>query len=501
MTTPSLNEAQKRAVEYSGGHLLIVAGPGTGKTHTLTMRIARFLHEAQEKREHILAITFTKKAAEEMDQRLSLLNGQKERIHIATFHGFSAQILKTMDQRFADFHIAEGEAVNNIAGELWPDQSRKERKEKLERISRWKSMEFDKPAPPEVIAYNNRLRRDRLFDYDDLLLELYTQLNKDVGFLKSLQHQYPYIFVDEYQDINPIQHAVLKLLVGEKGHITAIGDPHQAIYGFRGSDIKYFDSFARDFHGAVRLHLTDNYRSSPNLLMASAQILEKAEGRFVPALTAKIYTEGHLYIHTAPTARAEAEYVVHQIEKLVGGTSMFSQDSGRVAASQTSDVTFGDIAVFYRLNVLRHELKRALERSGIPFAVGCEDDDEEICPRRQQEQRLEGEKVNLLSLHTSKGLEFPVVFIIGCEESILPLQRAGMPSAIQEERRLFYVGVTRAKQRLYLTHANKRIVFGKTLRLSASSFLSDIAEDLKKYEELEKREWKPREKQLSLFKE
>ena len=265
------------------------------------------------------------------------------------------------------------------------------------------------------------------------------------------------------------------------------------------------------------------------------------------------------------------EYVVHQIEKMVGGTSMFSQDSGRVTTAPLAQRSFKDIAVLYRLNAQKIVLEAALERHGIPYQTsddrpfmelapvpelvallkdlrssGTLSDAMEKLPKttagekifkdsrpawrknverfvrmakrfdhlaefldylalQQPEDAIErrAENVHLLTLHAAKGLEFPVVFIIGCEQNLLPLSIENMVSDSEEERRLFYVGMTRAKEVLYLTHARRRRLFGQWLTNPPSPYLNDIAHQLKEYDPaqpLRRRKDKPESSQLEFFK-
>ncbi|MCA9406850.1 MAG: ATP-dependent helicase, partial [Candidatus Omnitrophica bacterium] len=283
----------------------------------------------------------------------------------------------------------------------------------------------------------------------------------------------------------------LKQLAGPQNRITAIGDPNQAIYGFRGSDVRFFETFTEDFSPSEVFHLSDNYRSAKNLLSASGQVMSAGGNASIFELTANIYAQGRLIIHAVPTEKAEAEYVVHQIEKLVGGTSMFSQDTGRVETEEEGERTFGDIAILYRLNSQRYALQKALDRSGIPYNVtvkktdsSLEEDWQGQYSKADEGAVVDSEKVSLMTLHASKGLEFPVVFIVGCENRLLPLNVGGMMSDIEEERRLFYVGMTRAKERLYIIRAKQRILYGQKAQHDPSPFLADIEEGLKEYEKI-----------------
>jgi len=280
--------------------------------------------------------------------------------------------------------------------------------------------------------------------------------------------------VDEYQDSNIVQNALLKKLACEGVLLTAIGDVNQSIYGFRGSRVELFRRFQEDFPPAKVLSLQENYRSAPSLLAASSQVMGRLE------LLAKLDTEGKLVIHAAATDRAEADYVAGQIEKLIGGMDM--------TTSRRARHSLGDIAVLYRLNAQSHLLSHALEYLGIPHQISQKPQraqvysDGDVLGQNEEQIEYNVEKVSLMSVHAAKGLEFPIVFLVGCEDSLFPLDLVGMKGDPQEERRLFYVGMTRAKEHLYLIHAKRRQLFGQTLMQSPSTYLADIAEELKAYE-------------------
>jgi len=484
MTDHLLNPSQQAAVESDAPSLLIVAGPGAGKTHTLTCRI---LHQIQHlnNSQKILAITFTRKAAGEMRARLSPhIASLDEKIFVGTFHQWCMDILRQDSGQ--DIAVADDDQCLSIAKQVWPDLSASDCKKRLEEISRYKSCCFDRDEPEVVLHYNRALRERGLYDFDDLLLETWRLLKSRPDVLSAVKGVYPEIFVDEYQDINAIQQELLKILAGFDNHLTAIGDPDQAIYGFRGSDVQFFYAFMDVFPGAQMLSLNENYRNAQDVLAAASQMMSPGRSPDVPAQAARIHAQGRLTIHAASTDRSEAEYIVHTIEQLVGGTSMFSQDSGRVDSHHDGELSFGDIAVLYRLKRQAVELKKAFERSGMPFhIVGDTAADQEIeadlFRQRHEDPDIDAEKITLMTLHASKGLEFGCVFICGCEEGLLPLSLMKMTADRDEERRLLYVGMTRARHRLYLTHAARRRLYGLCLSNPPSPFLADIEESLKNH--------------------
>lgn len=644
-----LNQAQQQAVGYRDGHLLIVAGPGTGKTHTLTHRIVH-LARHNTAPASIMAVTFTNKAAEEMRTRLAeLMAGPADEITVGTFHSVCLALLRDWATHSGvpmNFTLAAPADLDRLMRTLWPDDTHTQRRHRLEEISQWKAKGRTDEMPENVSAYTRFLRQHGLLDFDDVILETLKLLQASERFRADVHGRFRYIFVDEYQDINPAQHALLKALVDEGVQMTAIGDPNQAVYGFRGAESKFFHSFTDDFPGAETLYLSENYRSGAAILKASGQIIGAADAMQTPALVATMYVQGRMTIHEAATDKAEAEYVVHQIEKLIGGTSMFSQDSGRVDTTADTERSFGDVAVLYRMNSQHTVLAEALERSGMPYQVAGDtplidrpaiqeivtmlrlsygmavttgaairllsstvdglgdrtaeqieqiwkkrtqvatehirllldeprllmersrngldhilDDIEQLtdglrnkeaatilgrikdtaiwhglklrfpkaedhlqklirCARLEKDLPVlldkllltreydlyggESERVMLMTLHAAKGLEFPVVFIVGCEHDLMPLQLPGMTSDEDEERRLFYVGMTRAREQLYLVRAKRRMLFGNVHQTYPSPFLSDIEEQLKQYEKPTRQPEKRKKKaepstQLDLF--
>ncbi len=477
-----LNEAQWQAVRFEGAHLLITAGPGTGKTHTLTRRVAH-LAPSLKSGEKILSITFTNKAASQMRDRLTALGVRQAQLYIGTFHAFCLKLLRDYFEHTAlpkDFKVADPSEIAGFG------------KESLERISLIKSSQLAIAPDEEYKAYQLYLRANGWIDFDDILREALLLL-EDEDIAEDLRRQYRHICVDEYQDSNSVQHALLKVLVQNGVWLTAIGDAHQSIYGFRGGRVDLFHRFAEDFPGAQILSLTENYRSAPSLLQASGQVMGGTD------VLARLDTQGKLVIHQAASDRAEADYVAQQIEKLIGGLDMHN--------SRRAVLSLGDIAVLYRLNAERFVLAQALEHLGIPYQIAQkpskadEYTDESALGQNEEELEFNVEKVALMSLHAAKGLEFPVVFIIGCEEALLPLGLLKMKGDPQEERRLFYVGMTRAKEYLYLTHARRRQLFGQTLLQGPSVYLADIAEELKAYEAAKRSVFKkdPDALQLKLF--
>ena len=550
-----LDPDQRRALDITRGPVLITAGPGSGKTRVLTHRIAHLITEHQIPPERCLAITFTRRAAEEMRERLeTLLPGQYERVPVMTFHSLG---LKILEENRVAAGLPRGFRVSSAAETraLLMDRlklSAPKAKKAIREISLLKRQGMDGPADAELLKTCSLVEREREFhgvlDYDDLMILPLQLLQKDPGITAKYRRRYAWVSVDEYQDIDELQYGLLRQLVPEDGNLCAIGDPDQAIYAFRGADVRFFLRFGQDFPGAEHFQLNRNYRSGRSIVSAATQLIEPStlvKDREVRAL---LEDTGKVVIHQAATDKAEAESVVHNIEQMMGGLSFFSIDSDRTDGTTENEYTFSDFAVLYRTEGQADVLEEAFLRSGIPFqrhghnclsdlpavqtlletmtAMGEVDavterlreaeahirvsDDKgaddgfdavmerlrvlaDRCENRWQQFLSEihlaseidvwderAERCSLLTLHAAKGLEFRVVFVIGCEDGVLPFKWQGEITEAQlaEERRLLYVGMTRARERLFLMHAAKRKWRGRVQEHEASPFLKGIEDEL-----------------------
>ena len=658
----ALNPAQREAATHTEGPLAIVAGPGTGKTRTLTVRIAHLVLELGVAPGSILALTFTNKAAEELRERLGELLGAEHaaRITAGTFHQLGADLLREfaaaagIPRSFAVFDEADRRLLlKRCCAEL----SAAELRAALTAISAAKNglvsaADGGRSGSPAArlqdgghnlaairARYDAALAEAGALDLDDLVVRSAHLLERDLAVRRTLQARFRWISVDEYQDVNAAQYRFLRLLAGGGANLCVIGDPDQAIYGFRGADHRYFLAFGDDFPGARHLRLDRNYRSAQGILSAAGQVIARNAEHQATALTAELAAQVKLEVYRAPTDRAEAEYVVHQVERMVGGTSYFSLDSGRVEDDGlTEPHAFGDFAVLYRLNAQAKLMEEAFDRSGIPYqatggnalaeqppvreilsllwltqlpasrlhwwrllargpgaasesaveevvariaaAAGSDGGDATPGPSRaailsppeawaahtlelarslaapaqapvselvrtaaagwaelrgraydaaelervaRLERRADGagtgmrgfltaaalqsetdryderaDRVALMSLHAAKGLEFPVVFIVGCEEGLLPYRPPNRAADPAEERRLFYVGMTRARERLILTHAARRLLFGKTVENPLSGFVTDIENTLRELRQAPRRRPRPAADDLQL---
>jgi DNA helicase-2/ATP-dependent DNA helicase PcrA len=493
-----LDSHQRRAAEVVTGALLILAGPGAGKTRTLTHRIAYLIDECGVAPEHCLAVTFTRRAAGEMRERLAeLIAGRAEGVAVHTFHSLGLAILRA-EPETAGLHCgfciaSEEERIAMLVETMEISQSKAETL--LRAISKAKRTQgpTDIETAQAVATYTQAMNLRSWIDFDDCVGLALRALTDRPDIAAHYRKQFRFISADEFQDIDEQQYRLIAQLAPPGANLCVIGDPDQAIYGFRGADASCFARFRREY-SPTTVELTRNYRSSGTIVTASAQMLgNEAVSAIVRAMHERIT------IHAAPTDKAEAEFVVQTIEGLIGGHNFFSIDSGRGVDAGNADFSFADFAVLYRTDAQSVQLVEALARSGIPFRKNQQealDPEDRIAVELPTDAR--GDHVSLLTLHAAKGLEFRVVFIVGLEDGILPL-RFGPEEPAAEERRLFYVGMTRAGDRLILTRAAQRRWRGRIQSLPPSPFLAAIESELLKHQRNEGLRPRPEDRQLTLF--
>ncbi|HUB22289.1 MAG TPA: UvrD-helicase domain-containing protein [Streptosporangiaceae bacterium] len=552
-----LDPAQ-RAAATADGPLLIIAGPGTGKTRTLTHRIAHQIAELGRPAGQFLALTFTRRAAQEMRDRLAGLGAGADPA-VTTFHGLGLRILRERAEAAGlppGFGVADEAAVTRVAAELGGSEREGRRL-------------LDPKACPGRRAVRAELIARGLVDFDGLTELAAALLAEKPEIAAGLRSRWPFVSVDEYQDIDPVQYELVQALAGDGAGLTAIGDPDQAIYGFRGADVGIFGRFAADFPGATTVELTRNYRSSPAIVTAALQAI--APATLVPSRAAAAAgaarparpgagalagggaaDPGDVSLYEAADEHAEAAWIAAAIDQLLGGASFHSLDSGRADGHGHGKLGLSDIAVLYRTDAQAVALGQTLTRAGLPYQkrshdllarrpavtdIVCEmalirpaedvpgqltaavralaaargEKDATVTDIRAAGEVLaplarrcgtDGERfrteislgaeadaldpraeaITLLTLHAAKGLEFDVVFLAGCERGLLPLRWPGSgpptPAETAEERRLLFVGMSRARGRLVLSCAARRTRHGAEEAAGRSPFLASVSADL-----------------------
>ena len=499
-----LNPAQREAVIHGPGPLAIVAGPGTGKTTVLTRRAAWLIREGLARPENILGVTFTRQAAGEMASRLAgclPFRSDPATVEIMTFHALGLKILAQY-QGTAPAVLSEEQRLEALRAAAKDSPFKGRELLGLISLAKQKLLGPGDVENPELAKaygrYQVHLAAQRAVDFDDLVVQAVRLLSDHQDLAEHFRRRFSWLLVDEYQDINHAQYALTRLLVpGNYANLTVIGDPDQAIYGFRGADAAYFQRFREDFPSAKLVRLTENFRSTDTILKASSQVIKNNPGPDRALLTANRNGPAKITTAALATTAAEAEYVVWQIESLLGGTSHFALDSGRAAPGPKSlpELSLADVAILYRLHALAKPLAEALDRAGLPYQQAGQD------PGRETDDLdFAAEKINLLTMHAAKGLEFEVVFIVGLEDEVLPYHPPNKePADALEERRLFFVALTRAKKLLYLTRAAKRTLYGRRGNPNPSPFLAEIEAALKATDRLPDKPVRPEDTQLSLF--
>lgn len=622
-----LTDAQQQAVEHFEGPLLILAGPGSGKTRVVTHRIARLLQRGVADRE-ILALTFTNKAADEMRSRLATL-APGARVWMGTFHRFCSRLLRTharcvgLESNFTIYDADDSRrALKHVLKQLELDHARFTPDRVAAAISWAKNQllgpeEFAATSGGPLAAfaagvypeYQRRLLESNAVDFDDLLLHVVRLLAESPEIRAELDAERKFILVDEYQDTNAAQYAIVRALSHDYRNLAVTGDPDQSIYGWRGADLRNILDFERDFPEVRVVRLERNYRSTKSILAAADALIAHNQLRKEKRLFTENVQGAPVRMTRHATGRAEADDLAERMANEVG--------AGRRR--------WRDFAILYRMNALSRTVEIALRTQGIPYQIvngheffqrkeikdvlaylrvinnprdetsllrvintpprgmgaktvaqlgahawqsgrllleaicdpaaaaglskraatavrtlaeawtkmiaaggepveaivgtvlsdsgyqamlqGSDDPvdadrlaniEELLTVAREYDERggeegLEGfleetslvsdvdaweedqDHVTLMTLHSSKGLEFPVVFVIAAEDGLLPHERSrNVPEQLEEERRLLFVGMTRAMEELHLNHAARRDYRGQSRLCVPSQFLMEL---------------------------
>jgi ATP-dependent DNA helicase Rep len=622
-----LNDPQRTAVRYLDGPLLVLAGAGSGKTRVITAKIAHLIEQGADPA-GIAAITFTNKAAREMRERSGAAQRRRETAPaaptICTFHALGLKILRreaAAMQLTPRFSILDPADVEPIVAELLATTDRARVRAAQWQISAWKNALV---APPEALArasteaeraaarvyarYRAALSAYQAVDFDDLIALPVAALECDAGAAEHWQKRLQYLLIDEYQDTNPAQYRLLRLLTGARAAFTAVGDDDQAIYGWRGATVANLERLPRDYPSLKVIKLEQNYRSSIRILRSANALIGHNTKLFDKALWSDLGLGEPIQVAPAADDQAEAENVARTIAALKfehgtrfddfavlyrgnhqarafeqalraqnmpysvsGGQSWFDRTEIRdivaylrLIANDEDDPAFVRAVTTPRRGVGAQTLQH-LGRAGGLFAAACDDGltsalparqrealtefcrminglryraerepagrliDELIktigyedhlcstCDKREAQTRwesvvdfvrwlstkgesdgrnlleltqsialltlLDGEEgrepdaVRLSTLHAAKGLEFAHVFLVGLEEGVLPHREAIVAGNIDEERRLMYVGLTRAQQSLRLSWCRRRKRAGEWHGAEPSRFIGELAQE------------------------
>ncbi len=542
-----LDADQAEAAAATEGPLMVIAGPGSGKTRMLTHRLAHIVLEQDVPSSACLAVTFTRKATEELRARLLALLGERGAgIAVESFHSLGLSILRAHGARLglpADFRIAsEAERRAALASALGVTDSRAGQLLKAVSVLKRSGGQGAGEEAAARAALAEAGRAGGFLDFDDLVVRAADLLETHPDIAALWQGRFAHVVADEFQDVDEQQYRLLKLVAGGSA-LCVIGDPDQAIYGFRGADAACFERFARDFPSAPTLRLARNYRSSGTIVAASAALL----GREARGITRPMGEK--IVLDASPDEAGEAEFVAATIEDLLGGHDLLAAQRERGVHGPTEALGFADCAVLYRTDAQAAAFRTAFDRAGIPYmkstpapiaghagvvailaALGAEPSDGDLAdrighaaeaarrsgtaeaavlaeargwllslaaldavagdPARLAEQvalsteadfrDARADRVSLLTMHAAKGLEFAVVFVVGLENGLMPFAFDGTTDdrVLAEERRLLYVAMTRARDRLFLTRAGERSWRGAVRAFPASPFLATLPAEL-----------------------
>ena len=604
-----LNPQQQAAVEYLGGALFVLAGAGSGKTRVITEKIAYMITQAGYKPHHIAAITFTNKAAKEMQERVSARLGREQTrgLTVCTFHSLGMRILREEAQHIGykkNFSILDASDSARIIGELLGSTGREAVFKAQHQISLWKNNlqtpevafqaaddDWAKQIAQVYAAYQTTLAHYQAVDFDDLIRLPTLLLQQNAEARLKWQQRLQYLLIDECQDTNACQYALMRALVGLEGRFTAVGDDDQSIYAWRGANMENLRRLQEDYPQIKIIKLEQNYRSTARILKVANHVIANNPKLFPKTLWSQLGEGEVVRVVACQSETHEAEFVAQQIarNKLIyganfadfailyrgnhqarlfedalrsaripyqisGGQSFYDKaeikdvlsylrllanpddDPAFLRAATTpkrgiGDTTLGKLNDYAKqhecslfqaaqsmdalaaLNAKNREAvqqfvylmqdyqaRAAADNAGevvqaLLQEIGYEADlagwlakkgeegeknlielTQTIALMTLLEGRDDGEvdAVKMSTLHASKGLEYPFVYLVGCEEGLFPHADSVEAGALEEERRLMYVGITRAKQQLTLTHCIKRKRQGTFVFPEPSRFINEM---------------------------
>ena len=370
-----LNPAQKQAVEHVEGPLLIIAGPGSGKTRVIVQRVAYLVRTCGVSPRRICVVTFTNKAAKELRDRLGRLlgGGVAEQVTAGTFHSICSRILRIDGEAIGldkDFTIYDRDDQLGVLKKAFQRANIEPKKFSpsavLSAISGAKaqllSIEgfrakagsyFDEVVLRAYEEYQGFLYANQAVDFDDLLMRT-TQLFRDHSeVLERYQERYLHLMVDEFQDTNIAQYTLAKQIAGKWRNFAVVGDPDQSIYGWRHADIRNILNFQTDFPDAETVLLEENYRSTANILSAASEVISGNQKRVEKRLVSTISGDSPVWVYEAYDEEEEAAWVVEEVDRL----------------RKKGELKYGDAAVAYRVNAQSRALEEACIRHGVPYRL------------------------------------------------------------------------------------------------------------------------------------
>ena len=597
--TKELNSEQLPAVEQVDGPIIILAGAGSGKTRVLVYKVLYLVLEKQIKPDNILMVTFTNKAAGEMKERIhkklqSLSVKMSTPPSVGTFHSLCAKILRVdgihidIPHEYQIFDTEDQVSVIKQALEKL-DISPKNAKPKsiLHTISQAKNQlidattyssiargYFQKIAASVYSTYQELMKEQHALDFDDLILATIRLFKERPEILEKYQDKFKYILVDEYQDTNHAQFVLTKLLASKHHNICIVGDFSQSIYSFRGADFRNLEKFKNQYPNFKEFALSQNYRSTQNILSAATSIISNNSSHPILSLWTKNLDGDMVEVVQLENEHEEAEFIIQQILRkkkfdpsfsfssvavlyrmnaqsrsleetflhygipytLVGGTSFYQRrevkdlisylsyyynPTNKVAYERIEKIGKRRLAQFLELiESLKYEgrfesistielLDLALKKTSYLELYDETDPEDKTRLENIKELRsvaiefptlasfLENialvqaestpdgkivdkkDTVTFMTIHAAKGLEYKMVFLIGMEEGLFPNNQSLLSSdEIEEERRLCYVGVTRAEDKLFLLCTKRRLFFGQAVQNPVSRFIYELPESI-----------------------
>ncbi len=543
-----LNADQRDAVTSEHSPLRILAGAGSGKTRVLTHRIAYLAETGRADPARVLAVTFTRKAASELRERLAKL-GLRDGVQAGTFHSIAYAQLRG---RWEERGIRPPELLDRKVGfvaRLCPSGPRTLALDVTAEIE-WASARLVEPedyaraaaaagrTPPleaPVVAdiyqrYRETKKRRRMVDFDDLLRLAVRDLRADPVYASARRWRFRHLYVDEFQDVNPLQYELLSTWSGAESTVCVVGDPNQAIYSWNGADARYLVDFDRYFGDSATVTLRDNYRSTPEILTSANSVLA-AGGATVAPLRANRPAGARPTVRGFDDEVTEARAVVRSCRDLRRPDRPWGSQAVLVRTNAQAAVlaeAFGAAGIPHRVRgnaslLNRPEVNDALARLNsapsvsdflrdLELATGGSAEGGEGASQLNEERRAnvaelvrlgreylalhpEGstadfstwlrstlrdtdpssDAVEVVTFHAAKGLEWDIVHVAGLEKGYVPIhQSLDDPDALDEERRLLYVALTRAREQLHCTWARSRTFGSRTVKRQQSPWLEDL---------------------------